>query len=153
MMWSPSVDKHFMTLAIKLARGAAQRGDRPFGCVIASPEYVTIGVGAGTEGKYDTTRHSETVAIRNAEIGRQNRLEGCTLYSTHEPCIMCAGAIVHAHISRVVWGSARSDLPTLFHQRSIRVEDVLEDTSDRRIAYSRLLQDECIALFDQELIT
>lgn len=144
------LDQGFMMAAINEAFEAQKRGERPFGCVIVERGSI-IATGGGSETERDTTYHSELVAIRCAEMVCNGLLTGCTLYSTHEPCIMCAGAIVHSHISRVVWGSSRADLPQLFHQRRIRVADVLADTSNNRIETGRILEAECVRLFRDEV--
>lgn len=152
-------DAFFMGVALDLAYKAQRRGDRPFGCVIVAPAFEdydvsetgVIGWGMGTEVADDPTRHSEIAAIQMACRLRGGLLRDCTIYSTHEPCIMCAGAIVHSHLSRVVYGSARSDLIPIFHQRRHRVADILNDTSDGRITVARVSEAQCVRLFDDEV--
>ena len=95
-----------MREALALAAMAAREGDVPVGALVVRDGAV-IGAGANrTMRDQDPTAHAETLAIRAASqtLGSW-RLEGCTLYVSLEPCAMCAGAIVLARISRVVFGA------------------------------------------------
>ena len=96
-----------MGLALEQARSALATGDVPVGAVVLSPEGEVIGRGANTrERDADPTGHAEVNALRDASksVGN-NRLDGCTLVVTLEPCVMCAGAIGQAGISRLVYGA------------------------------------------------
>ena len=96
-----------MSAALEEARAAAVRGEVPVGAVILSPEGEIIAVAANrTIELADPTAHAEILAIRMAceKIGNY-RLTGCTLISTIEPCVMCAGAIVNARIARLIYGA------------------------------------------------
>jgi len=99
-------DEHFMGLALDLAREAGAAGEVPVGALIALGDDV---VGRGFNqpiGRHDPTAHAEVMALRDAATRLGNyRLPGCTLYVTLEPCTMCAGAIMHARIERVVFGA------------------------------------------------
>lgn len=99
-------DEHFMGLALDLAREAGALGEVPVGALIVSDGEV-LGRGFNQPiGRHDPTAHAEIMALRAAATQRGNyRLPGCTLYVTLEPCAMCAGAIMHARISRVVFGA------------------------------------------------
>ena len=103
----PPTDDDWMGEALALARAAGARGEVPVGAVIVK-EGAVIGRGgnapiAGT----DPTAHAEIAALRDAGRALGNyRLPGCDLYVTIEPCAMCAGAILHARIARVVYGAA-----------------------------------------------
>lgn len=144
-------DRYFMSMAIKLAKQAVEEGDRPFGCVVTRGG-VTIGMGRGTETEIDPTRHSEMDAIREACFTLQTaKLPGCVLYSTHEPCMMCCGAIIHAKVGCVVWGSSRTDLPPLFRPYSTSIEARLLDTRNPPILKQGVMREECVALFDHEM--
>lgn len=147
-------DKMAMTMAIDLAKLAVRHGLRPFGCVIVDEDRHMIGTAYGTESPLDPTRHSEILAIKQACKLRPPGvfLRGCTLYSTHEPCNMCCGAINHAKVSTVVFGSYRTDLEALFRQRHRTIADILADTSHPPEIRGWVLRDECIRLFDQELL-
>lgn len=103
-------DAEFMNMALSLAKAAADLGETPVGCVIvdeASGE-VIAGAANGPIGLNDPTAHAEILALRRAaEVTGNYRLKpNLTLYVTLEPCAMCAGAISHARIARVVYGAS-----------------------------------------------
>lgn len=102
----PSVDEEFLRRALVLAGRAESEGEVPVGAVVARGGEV-IGEGWNQPiGLGDPTAHAEIVAIREAARKLGNyRLEGCTLYVTLEPCVMCAGAMVHARVGRLVFGA------------------------------------------------
>jgi tRNA(adenine34) deaminase len=144
-------DEAYMGRAVMWARLAAHNGERPFGSLIVNPEGMIIGSGSGSETPWDPTRHSEVASIRAACGFRQKLLQGCTMYTTHEPCIMCIGAILHSKLSRVVFGSWRSDLPDLFRQRDYSVVHLMSDTSHPPEITPGILRDECVELFTAEV--
>mgnify|MGYP002860751048 CR=1 FL=1 len=97
-----------MQIALAEARDAAARGETPVGAVILDPAtgVVLARAGNGPIGAHDPTAHAEIVAMRRAAASLGNyRLTGLTLVVTLEPCAMCAGAISHARIGRVVFGA------------------------------------------------
>ncbi len=98
-------DARFMELALDEARAARDEDEVPIGAVIVRDGEVLARAHNRTRSECDPTAHAEVLAIRRAtaSVGWL-RLEGCTLYTTVEPCFMCAGAIVHARLQRVVWG-------------------------------------------------
>jgi len=103
----PDDDKtRFMRRALELAARAEAEGEVPVGAVVVR-EGVIIGEGWNRPiGSSDPTAHAEIVALRAAAARAGNyRLPGATLYVTLEPCAMCAGAMVHARISNVVFGA------------------------------------------------
>jgi len=99
-------DCGFMGLALDLAREAGAAGEVPVGALLVLEGNV---VGRGFNQpicRHDPTAHAEIMALRDAATHLDNyRLPGCTLYVTLEPCAMCAGAIMHARIDRVVYGA------------------------------------------------
>jgi tRNA(adenine34) deaminase len=99
-------DNVFMGLALDLAREAGAAGEVPVGALVVLSGEV---VGRGSNqpiGRHDPTAHAEIMALREAATRLGNyRLPGSTLYVTLEPCAMCAGAIMHARIDRVVFGA------------------------------------------------
>ena len=99
-------DEHFMGLALDLAREAGAAGEVPVGALIVL-EGEVVGRGFNQPiGRHDPTAHAEIMALRDAATRLGNyRLPGCTLYVTLEPCAMCAGAIMHARMERVVFGA------------------------------------------------
>jgi tRNA(adenine34) deaminase len=99
-------DIHFMQLALEEARAAAAAGEVPIGAVLVQDGQVLTRAGNRTIRDTDPTAHAETVILREAARLLQNyRLTGSTLYVTLEPCIMCAGAMIQARISRLVYGA------------------------------------------------
>lgn len=99
-------DLRFMTLALALAGEAAARGEVPVAAVIVENGHVIATSANEKEQAIDPLGHAEIRVIREAaaKLGRW-RLIGCTLYVTLEPCVMCAGAIVHSRVDRVVYGA------------------------------------------------
>jgi tRNA(adenine34) deaminase len=102
------MDEEFMDLALDEARRAEKAGEVPVGTVIVDVEGNVIARGFNQPiSTHDPTAHAEIVAMRAAARLLGNyRLTGLTLYCTMEPCVMCAGAIVHARIQRLVYGAA-----------------------------------------------
>lgn len=145
-------DERWMRAAVDLAKDAYAAGNRPFGCIIINDGQRAIGWGSGSETWEDPTAHSEITAIQMAcPSTTTGRLQGCTLYSTHEPCPMCCGAIAHSKLSRVVWGSKRADFPEMFRSHRIPIWDRLGDTSTPPEMLSGVLREQCNGLFRQEI--
>jgi tRNA(adenine34) deaminase len=94
-------------LEVAVAGGGADAGDVPVGAVVYGPDGVELGFGRNErELTGDPTAHAEVVALRRAAMSLGTwRLDGCTMVITLEPCTMCAGAIVLARISAVVFGA------------------------------------------------
>lgn len=97
-----------MSEALSAAREAGGLGEVPVGACIVDAEGRLIATGGNlTITDCDPSAHAEVVALRKASKAVGNhRLTGCTLYTTIEPCAMCAGALVHARIARLVYGAA-----------------------------------------------
>ncbi len=97
-----------MGLALEEARGAAAAGEVPIGAIVVAPEGTIAGRGQNRMLRdLDPTAHAEIVALRAAAhaVGSY-RLTGCALYATLEPCAMCAGAMIHARLGRLVYAAA-----------------------------------------------
>lgn len=112
--------------ALRLAGAAAQIGEVPVGAVVVFKGEV-VGRGQNRrESEKQATHHAEILAIKEAcsKLGRW-RLEGCTLYVTLEPCVMCAGAIVNSRLERVVYGARDS--------KGGAVESLYQILSDSRL--------------------
>jgi tRNA(Arg) A34 adenosine deaminase TadA len=121
-------DENYMQSAIALAVASKEKGDVPFGAVIVCGDKI-IAYGMNAEHtNQDVTCHAEMNAISAASkhLGRRD-LSDCTMYSSSEPCPMCASAIFHSCIKRIVYAMSRDDLPHLFRVRNIRLKDLALD--------------------------
>ena len=99
-------DRRFMALAQAAAEEARAAGEVPVGAVLVRGDEVIASGFNHPIGAHDPSAHAEMVALRAAAHAVENyRLPGCELYVTLEPCLMCAGAIMHARIARVVFGA------------------------------------------------
>lgn len=104
---SNEIDAEFMQVALAAAREAADLGEVPIGACVVGPDGI-VGSSASnrTITNNDPTAHAEVLALRDfaAKIGNY-RLTGATVYTTIEPCVMCAGALVNARVKRLVFGA------------------------------------------------
>ena len=119
-------DAYWMDRALALARAGAAAGEVPVGAVLLSSDGALIAEAHNrTLADRDPTAHAEIGALRTAARTRGHRLTGATLFVTLEPCAMCAGAISHARVRRVVYGAddpkggAVAHGPRLFEQPTI----------------------------------
>lgn len=101
-------DEKYMRMALVEAREAMERDEVPIGAVVVSPRGTVVGRGHNlTEALVDVSAHAEMQAITAAAQTLGGKyLQDCTLYVTVEPCLMCAGAIGWAQVSRIVYGAA-----------------------------------------------
>ncbi len=138
------VDMNFMKLAVKVAKEGGEKGDIPVGAIIVSENNEIIAKGYNCKHlTKDATMHAEIVALKKAtkKIGDW-RLNSCTMYVTAEPCIMCAGAILHFRIKEVIFGVIEPkfggvitkaqlfDIDTLNHKVLYRYGLMEEEISD-----------------------
>lgn len=134
-------DTAFMQEALALARQAEQQDEVPVGAVLVKDGAI-IGRGYNrTIMDHDPSAHAEMVALRDAGLNQNNyRLPDTTLYVTLEPCVMCAGAIIHARVARVVYaatdpktgadGSQFDVLQSSLHNHRVKVDKgILADDS------------------------
>ena len=99
-------DLDFMEVALEEARGAAGEGEVPIGSIIVHEGKILARAGNRTIRDCDATAHAEIIVLREASRVLGNyRLAGMTLYVTIEPCSMCAGAMIQARVSRLVYGA------------------------------------------------
>jgi tRNA(adenine34) deaminase len=143
-------DAEALMLAMEEARAAAAAGEVPVGAVVVENGLV---VGRGQNRvlrDVDPTAHAEIVALREAARALGNyRLSGCELFATLEPCAMCAGAIIHARISRLIYaaddpkaGAVTSVLevlnhPRLNHQMVVKRGEMAEESGELLRAFFR----------------
>ena len=127
-------DEYFMRLALKEAEMALSENEIPIGAVIIANGKVIARARNQTETLHDVTAHAEMLAITAAanQLGGKY-LSGCTLYVTVEPCVMCAGAIGWAQLSRIVYGCREEKrgfsrfAPQALHPRASITAGVLEN--------------------------
>jgi tRNA(adenine34) deaminase len=99
-------DLEYMHLAIVQAQAAALRGEVPVGALVVLEDRILAAAGNRTVSDCDPTAHAEIVALREAARKAGNhRLIGASIYVTIEPCAMCAGALVQARITRLIYGA------------------------------------------------
>ena len=134
-------DKDFMAAALRLAAVARERGEVPVGAVVGI-DGVIVGEGFNQPiGTTDPTAHAEIVALRDAGRRLGNyRLSGATLYVTIEPCQMCVGAMVHARIARVVYGTREPKAGAL--ESAMRAHEH-PSLNHRMEAVGGLMEEEC----------
>jgi len=105
-MKQAELDRQFMQQALEQAGLAALAGEVPVGAVIVRDGEVISKAFNKPITNHDPSAHAEMLALRQAALSAENyRLPGTTLYVTLEPCTMCAGAILHARVDRVVYGA------------------------------------------------
>lgn len=105
-MLSVNSDEHYMRQALKQAQLAAEAGEIPVGAVVVANQHIIARGHNQTEQLTDVTAHAEIIALTAAAnyLGGKY-LQGCTLYVTLEPCVMCAGALAWAQLDRLVYGA------------------------------------------------
>ena len=137
----------FMRAALDAAREAERRGEVPVGAVVVLEGKVA---GAGFNqpiGANDPTAHAEIVAIRKAAATSANyRLTGATLYVTIEPCQMCVGAMIHARIARVVYGTREPKAGAI--ESAMRAHEH-PSLNHRMLATGGVLEEDCRALMQR----
>jgi tRNA(adenine34) deaminase len=136
-----TIDEIFMHRALELAMRARDREEVPVGAVLVQDGKVLTEASNEVESRQDATAHAEMLAIAEAQaLLKTWRLSGTTLYVTKEPCPMCAGALAHVRVDRIVFGVSDPkagacggafqlfDLPGLNHRCEI-TPGVLRDES------------------------
>lgn len=126
-------DEDYMKMALDEAKQAEEEGEIPIGSVIVHQGQVIAKAHNLTEMLSDVTAHAEMQAITSAAVEQGKYLTDCTLYVTVEPCIMCAGAIGWAQVSKVVYGASDSKRgyslysPSALHPKCVVKGGVLEE--------------------------
>ena len=134
-------DEEFMGAALELAREARERGEVPVGAVLVMDGEI-LGRGFNQPvSRNDPTAHAEIVALREAgrEAGNY-RLPGSTMYVTIEPCQMCVGAMVHARVARVVYGTPEPKAGAI--ESAMRAHEH-PSLNHRLEATGRVMEEEC----------
>ncbi len=145
------MDEHrkFMRKAISLSIQNVKKGGGPFGAVIVKDgKIIATGVNRVTAVN-DPTAHAEVTAIRKAakKLGSFT-LEGCTMYTSCEPCPMCLGAVYWAHIDRFFYANTRFDAKNIGFDDSFIYDEINLKPSERSIQTDRLLAGEAIRAFE-----
>ena len=134
-------DEQFMRVALVEADAAGKDGEVPVGAIVVLDGNI---VGRGRNrviGSSDPTAHAEVVALRDAALAIGNyRLAGLTVYSTIEPCAMCAGAMVHARVARLVYGAPDPKAGAVVTHFGICSTDFL---NHKVIVEGGILEDDC----------
>lgn len=144
-------DEKFMRRAIELARkGMDANMGGPFGCVIVKDGQI---VGEGNNqvtSTNDPTAHAEVVAIRNAcsSLGAF-QLDGCTIYTSCEPCPMCLGAIYWARPAAIYIGANKQDAARAGFDDKFIYDEIERPEADRKLPMQRLMSDEAVEVFDE----
>lgn len=149
-MSSPSSHERHMRRCVELARRAIASGDSPVGSLIVDgDELVSEGVEA-VRARQDATAHAEIEALRRAFARRRSRdLTGCTLYSSVEPCIMCAYAIRLARISVVVCGARGNDGGHAVNGHIVLTDEGAAPNRASPLVIRDVLADECESVRNQ----
>ncbi len=141
-------DAHFMREAIRLADESVERGGGPFGAVIVKDGQIIARGSNCVTLDNDPTAHAEVNAIRQAchTLGSFS-LEGCTLYTSCEPCPMCLGAIYWAGISRIYYGNTRKDAANIDFADDFIYDELARPIDQRSLPIIPLLRDEALHTF------
>ena len=144
-----NTDVYFIKMAVDLARqGIAQNEGGPFGCVIVKDGKV---IGRGNNKvltAHDPTAHAEVVAIRDAcRRLNSHQLQGCTVYTSCEPCPMCLGAIYWARPDRIVYACTREDAAAINFDDDFIYKEILNPIAQRKIPTSQCGREQGLEVF------
>ncbi|MDD2960863.1 MAG: nucleoside deaminase [Muribaculaceae bacterium] len=143
-------DRKFMKIACDLAFNNIDKGGGPFGAVIVKGgEIVSTGTNTVTLDN-DPTAHAEVNAIRNACRREKNfKLDGCTVYSSCEPCPMCLSALYWAGVSRIFYGNTKDDAKAINFDDSFIYEEIDKLPTLRYIPCVRMEETDAILAFEK----
>lgn len=146
-----SLDVRCMRAALGHALGARAAGEVPVGAVLLHGERIIAGAGNAPIATHDPTAHAEIRVLRGAgEALRSYRLADTTLYVTLEPCVMCAAALVHARVRRLVFGAFD---PRAGGAGSLTNVFTLPGLNHRVDVFGGVLMEECSALLQEFFAT
>lgn len=143
-------DERFMREAIRLSKENVDNGGGPFGAVIVKDgEIIATGVNRVVP-ESDPTAHAEVRAIRSAcqKLGTF-KLEGCTIYSSCEPCPMCLSALYWAGIKRICYGNTKQDAKDIDFDDSFIYDQLDLDYDQRSIKCDHFMRDEALKAFQK----
>jgi tRNA(Arg) A34 adenosine deaminase TadA len=142
-------DRKFMERAIELARkGMASNAGGPFGAVVVKDGIIISESSNRVTSENDPTAHAEVLAIREAcrKLGTYT-LEGCTIYTSCEPCPMCLGAIYWARPAAVVYACDRSDAAGAGFDDRFIYDEISLDMGSRSIPFTQAMREKALPLF------
>ena len=147
--YNPSEDDMlFMREAIRLASNSVDRVGGPFGAVIVKDGKIIAGASNSVTIDNDPTAHAEVNAIRKAcKLLGTFSLDGCTIYTSCEPCPMCLGAIYWAGIDRIFYGNNRKDAADINFADDFIYEELDRKVENRSVPITPLLRDEALHSF------
>ena len=144
----PDEDARFMELAIQLSEENVDTGGGPFGAVVVRDgELIATGANRVVPNN-DPTAHAEVMAIRNAcqKLGTFE-LDGCTVYTSCEPCPMCLSALYWAGVSRICYGNTKADARNINFDDSFIYDQLDLSYSDRQIRCEHFMRDRALGAF------
>ena len=144
-------DERLMRKALELSRRAMEYGNEPFGAVLAKGGSVVFWNENQIRTRHDPTFHAEEGLIRRfcAETGVTD-LSSYTLYSSCEPCFMCSGAIVWAHVGRLVYGASNRDLGGILGKEGTDCSSIVFGNSSHAPEVTRsVLREECVSVLEE----
>ena len=142
-------DRQFMSRAVELAKmGVEMNLGGPFGCVVAKDGLI-VGEGSNrVTSTNDPTAHAEIIAIRDAcERLDTFQLDGCTIYTSCEPCPMCLGAIYWARPEKVFYACTREDAANIGFDDDFIYQELEKSNDKREMVMLNLMRDEALELF------
>ncbi len=144
-----------MKIAIEEAKNSAKLGNYALGCLVVKDGNVIATGKNKLKTENDPTLHGEIDAIRNAcKILKSPYLEGCILYTTLEPCPMCASAAIWAKMKGIVFGAFKEDAQKIqgekfsWRQINISSNDILKEGDPKLNLVKGFMREECLKLFD-----
>ncbi len=142
------LDCEFMQMAIDLSIENVANGGGPFGAVIVrGNQIIATGTNRVTANN-DPTAHAEVSAIRDACAKEQTfKLEGCTCYTSCEPCPMCLSALYWAGVKRIVYGNTKEDAKAINFDDSFIYDEIAKPYEERAIPCQNLMRTEALAGF------
>jgi guanine deaminase len=144
-------DEYFMRRAITLARnGMEANAGGPFGAIVVGPTGEIIGEGFNrVTSTNDPTAHAEVVAIREAcrKLGAF-QLDGCTIYTSCEPCPMCMGAIYWARPERVFYACTREDAARIEFDDQFIYDEIAKPIAERQLKLVNFMREEALDVFE-----
>lgn len=143
-------DRRFMEMAIRLSEENVDTGGGPFGAVIVKDgEVIATGTNRVVPNS-DPTAHAEVTAIRNAckKLGNF-KLDGCTIYSSCEPCPMCLSALYWAGVERICYGNTKDDAKAIDFDDSFIYDQLELAYEDRSIKCEHFMRDRALSAFQK----